>query len=434
MSDNPDVFNRYDIRGTYPDEIDEAFAERLGRAVATYADRHARSKVVVGRDTREHSEQVKDAFIDGLQQGGVAIHDAGVGTTDRVAVAAGHYGGIGVMVTASHHAWERTGFKLLYEQGHGFSNDDLETVKEYYRSRDFVAGTSRVVMDVAAEVDELYLERADRFLGEGGVTGLIVVDCCNGGAYRLAPTLLEEQGFDTERMHCSSTGGGVDPEPDEAGRQDVRERMEELDADLAIGFDPDGDRVYAFHPELGWIDGNELFYLLARLTEAERIAASVDTSELLEALDAEIEYTRVGDVFVSEQGVELDADLLGEPNGHYAVTEFSWYNSGMFCGALLARNHERLPDLLADAPRYETARRVHRVEEKQEVMQEVIKTVAQRYETLSTVDGIKFAGEGFTALARPSGTSQKIRLIVNGEADAVDVEDVADRLYDELFG
>lgn len=429
-----DVFNRYDIRGAWPDEIDRGFARRLGQAIGTYRRDQQRFKVVVGHDTRDHSAIAHEELVDGLRSTGVEVIDVGLSTTDRTALASQYHGALGVMVTASHHRWERTGFKLLYEQGYGFGNDDLEDVKQVFRDQAF-REEDGVVMRAEAEFTEEYLERAADYLEQfDGNCDHIVLDCCNGGAARLAPAVFEELGIETTVVNGSRTGGGCAPEPGESNRSYVKDELDETDADLAVGYDPDADRVYCIHPDLGWISGDRLFYLLARITEPDTVTASIDTSPMLEELDAEISYTRVGDVFVSAQGYEDDADLLGEPNGHYAMTDFCWYNSGIIASALLALNHDRLPELLEPVQEYRTERRVQRLDdgtEKDAAMQAVLKQVAKRYEVVDRVDGVRFETDALICLVRPSGTSQKLRLIVHGQGD--DVEDQTDAIASHVF-
>lgn len=430
-----DVFNRYDIRGEWPDEIDPAFAERLGKAIGTYRLREQRFKVVVGHDTREHSRTAHEQLVEGLRSTGVEVIDVGLSTTDRVGLACQYHGALGVMVTASHHRWERTGFKLLYEQGYGFGNEDLGEVKDVFREQDFETGDG-VVMGAEAEFTEEYLDRAEEYLeGFDGDCDHIIVDCCNGGAVSIAPMLFEELGIETTLVNDERTGEDCEPEPGEDSREEVAERLREEGADLAVGYDPDADRVYCIHPELGWIDGDRLFYLLARITGAGRITASIDTSPMIEELDAEVDYTRVGDVFVSAQGYEDDADLLGEPNGHYAMTDFCWYNSGVVASALLALHHDDIEELLGPVQEYRTERCVYHLEdgqEKEAAMQEVLKQVAIRYEVGSRVDGVQFrTDDGLTCLVRPSGTSPKLRLIVHGTGG--DLEERAEEVRSHVF-
>jgi len=216
------VFNRYDIRGDWPDEIDADFSRRLGKAVGTYAQREGRGRVIMGHDTREHSAEAADVFAEGVGTTGAALVRVGEGTTDRVAMAARHYGGLGTMVTASHHAWSRTGFKLLYEQGHGFNNEDLERIKDLFRQQDFEQGQAHVLGE-RSEFSEQYIDTLLEYTGsfeEPG--GTVVLDCCNGGASRLGPELFEEIGFDVVTVNDERNGGGIDPEPNASNRQDVR--------------------------------------------------------------------------------------------------------------------------------------------------------------------------------------------------------------------
>jgi phosphomannomutase len=424
------VFNRYDIRGSYPDEIDAEFAERIGKAAGTYAQRHGRGTVVTGRDTRDSSETVYGAFLSGIRATGAEVVDVGVGTTDRTALAAQHYGGIGVMVTASHHAWERTGFKFLYEQGNGFTNDDLATIRDLFETQAFARGNG-TRLTVQDEFDEIYIDTVQSSFHDIIDTDLdtrVLLDAA-GGAQRTAAIIFEELGAEVipidreDRAH---------PEPREDTRQDVQQRLQETTADIAVGYDPDGDRVYVIHPDQGWMDGDRLFYLLATIVDADEIVASVDTAPFIEQLDAAVTYTRVGDVFVAEKGVETGADLLGEPNRHYAVTDFCWYNSGIFASLLFAATHDRFDDLLGDVQDAETHRFVETYSDpdaRDAAMTDVKKQVAKHFDVLDTVDGLKFTDDGFTGLVRPSGTSPKIRLIIHTDDRTVDPATVHETVF-----
>ncbi|MFB6076509.1 MAG: hypothetical protein ABEK12_00065, partial [Candidatus Nanohaloarchaea archaeon] len=224
-----------------------------------------------------------------------------------------------------------------------------------------------------------------------------------------------------------------EPEPDRENRAAVRRAMAAADADIAVGYDPDADRMYAVHPDLGWLGGDRLFYLLARIVEPDRVVASIDTSPLIEEIDADISYTRVGDVFVAAEGVAAGADLLGEPNGHYAVPAFCWYNSGIVASALIAAHADGIADMLAPVSEYTTERRVAvygSMAERDAALSEAKKQVAKRFEVVSTVDGMKFEAGEVTGLVRPSGTSPKIRLVLHGTGD---IGDRADEIRDAVL-
>jgi len=406
------VFKRYDIRGDFPEEIDGEFSERLGRAAGTFAVGEEVEKVVVSRDNREVSEKAKKSFMEGLRDTGVTIIDIGEGTTDRLALAAKFYGGIGIQITASHLDWDKTGFKFVYKKGNGFSNGDMDRIKNIFLDEEFVDSVKSFELDESFEFDETYQEELEEFLGEPERTDLkVVLDSCKGAAKRLAPRIFEQLGFEVVEVERD----GQEPHPKKENRNFVKRTVEDQRADIGIGFDPDGDRVYVVLPEKGWIDGNIITFALTEMTGADRIAVSVDSYDIVEETGAEVFYSRVGDIFVSELGIEEEVDLLAEPNGHFAFPEFSWYNSGILTGAYIASNFERFRELVDKIPRFYTENcsvSLDGQEEKEKCMRDVKKHAAKNYSIISTVDGVKFGNEEFTALVRPSGTSDKIRITV----------------------
>lgn len=429
-----DIFNRYDIRGTYPDEIDEAFATRFGKAIGTYAAQQNRTSVVVSHDTRDHSRALYETLKDGLKATGMTVIDIELGPTDRLGMAAQQYGGLGVMVTASHHAWERTGFKIVYEQGYGIGNDDLDTIKQLYQDNDFITGDGNLINE-RYEFDEHYIETILSYVEElPDRGGQIVLDHANGPTASIAPMLFDEAGFETINIHDATTGGDVAPEPRPENRTNLKETVDDDNADLGLAFDPDGDRVLAYHPDYGWLNGNDVGYLLATIIDPETVTASLDSSPLLEEGTADVSYTRVGDVFVSSRGYEDESELLVEPNGHYAITDLSWYNSGTIAGLLLACIHEDIPDRLSAAPQYVTERRSIEYDTDEAVEEAVaaaIKYAAQQHEIISTEDGVKMDTGDVMLLVRPSGTSTKVRLVANGK-DEASVNELLDTMEDTI--
>ncbi len=422
------VFKRYDIRGEYPREIDDSFSEKIGRATGTFALNKGVNKVIVSRDNRESSKKAKKALLEGLRYTGVNIIDIGEGPTDRLAMGAKMHGAIGVQVTASHLSWDKTGFKMVYKEGNGFSNDDMDKIKEIFLEKDFVDRGESFEIDNSFEFDETYEEELLDYLGDKkGGNRKVVIECCRGTAKRFAPKIFEKLGFKVIEVEKED----VDPYPRKSNRKFVEEKVKESGAILGIGFDPDADRVYIIHPEKGWIDGNHVIYCLIKMTEAEKVALSVDTSYIVEETGVDIRYSRVGDIFVSELGLEMEADILGEPNGHYALTDFCWYNSGIMVGAYIANNEEEFSNILEEIPENYTANRDLKTTgkaAKMRKMEKAVKHVAKNFNVLNNIDGIKFEGEGFTALIRSSGTSNKIRITVNG-GEKSRVEEISDIFY-----
>src|SRR6185437_8100911 len=108
---NADIFKAYDVRGIYPDEVDEQAARSIGRAFVAYLKA---KRIAVGRDMRLSSPSLSEAFIAGALEQGADVVDIGLAATDMLyfAVASGAFDG-GVEVTASHNPKQYNGLKMV---------------------------------------------------------------------------------------------------------------------------------------------------------------------------------------------------------------------------------------------------------------------------------------------------------------------------------
>ncbi|MCK4968183.1 MAG: hypothetical protein KAS12_03940 [Candidatus Aenigmarchaeota archaeon] len=412
--DNPQVFNNYDIRGIYPDEINEELTMRLGRAIGTYAN----GLVVVGGDTREMTPALKKALILGLRSSGSDVIDVGIGPTDLITIAGAHYNAIlSVMITASHHGWDRNGFKLMYAKGNGFSNEDMAVIKKIYADEPFVDAETGSYENKEDEFRQIYTKRAiDCFKKHfDSIDAKVIVDCANGGAAVVLPDILLTLGAEVVKVNCDFVPDkNVAPEPEEESRTYLVDALKANNADIAVGCDPDADRVFAFDSNGRWVNGDEIFAMLAKVIGAKKISASLDTSSMLfDATGADITLTRVGDIFVSKKAIDIDADFMGEPNGHYAFPDFSWYNSGTFAALILAANAKKLSSMIDSLPKYFTANKKFKYDNDEMKILATKKAIVDAgalYFVISDLDGVKFKCDDAVVLIRPSGTSPVIRI------------------------
>jgi len=426
------VFNRYDLRGEYPTEIDETFSYRLGVSAGIFANSLKGGLVVVGGDTRQSTDSIKKEFIKGLNSQDLEVLDVGISSTDKVALLGKKKGAVfSVMVTASHHSYDRNGFKFMYREGNGFLNEDMDKIKKIFREIDISQKkTITKVKNIQEEADNIYFESVEKsleyYLGKNHKTPRIkiIVDACNGGAFRLTKHLFKKYGFNFVEYNCNpNINKDIHPEPTRETRIHLKDIMKREDADMAVGYDLDADRIYMITKKHEWIDGDEIFLLLAKFIDAKKIVASLDTSQILEKnLDAKIEYARIGDIFVSEKALRVNADFLGEPNGHYAFPHFCIYNSAIFASLILALKYPEIDQSLRSIIR--THKEIKSInfkdhESKIEKMNSIIRKIELMKEdaeksivVLSTEDGIKFKMNDSVCLIRPSGTSNKIRIII----------------------
>ena len=401
------VFKRYDIRGRYPEELDEEFSERLGKALGTFIIQNYKHQAVVGRDNKESSKGLKKSLIDGLISTGVDVIDVGEGPTDFAAWSGMKKDCVSVEVTSSHMPLEFNGFKLMYPKGNGFVNEDLYAVQDIFREKEFVSGSGSIserpdlkdeYMDEIADFASQFSEEDER---------KIVVDSL-GGTAKILPELLRRLGHEVIDISEKTRPYTDPPNPKPEKLEKLKERVEDEDAYLGISNDLDADRVTAYHNER-FLSGDEVFCILSQLVEGS-VVASIDTTQGLKDLK-EVEYTRVGDPFVMDKALEIDAELAGEPNGHYSFTDFVPYNSGILTALILSGLD--LEEKLSKIPDYEVRRTSIPVEDKHKVIEALKENFSG--DIISELDGVKFRYQDAEVLVRPSGSSPKVRVIAEAE-------------------
>ncbi|PSH01869.1 MAG: hypothetical protein BRC27_00670 [Nanohaloarchaea archaeon SW_10_44_10] len=332
------VFKRYDIRGKYPEELNEYFAYRLGRSVAKLVKKRKwKKQVVVCKDPKETSENLKKSLIRGIKNGGVNVVDSGTGSTDYLAFSSVEEKSVGIQVTSSHMKLEFNGFKLVYPEGNGFMNKDLDCLKQIFRENSFQREED------GAEIDKTYysryLDAAEDFARKHfqDIERKIVLDNLGGIASSRVEELLETLG--AEVINLSSDKPKVNPpDPKPENLKHIERKVEETGPDMGIATDMDADRIAIYYQE-EWLSGDETFAALIEVMKPDKVVASIDSTEIIEETAekyGEIEHPQVGDPFVIDRTIETGAELSGEPNGHYCFTQFVPYNSGTLAAAMIA--------------------------------------------------------------------------------------------------
>ena len=407
------VFKRYDIRGKYPEEIDDEFAKILGKAVGTWSLRNSTGRVLVTRDTKETSKALKKELIKGVKSAGATVFDAGAGPTDYTAVNSKYQEAVGVQVTSSHLPVEFNGFKLIYPEGNGFVNEDLYEVQDIFRERDFREQIGSVEK-VEASCRDRYVSNVKEYFKQffETIDAKIVYDSMGGAGGLFLPELLEDLGADlTDISDVDEIINPPNPKPENL--RHVEDKVKELDADIGLVTDMDADRLAVYH-EGEWLNGNELFSVFAQIIQPEKIVASIDTSSIVEnSFDGDISYTRVGDPFVISKSLQVEAELSGEPNGHYSFTGFVPYNSGTLAALLVAASD--INSLKGQIPGFSNITESFEVDNKRKELEKLKEEVRECHEIISEVDGIKFKVGDAIVLVRSSGSSNKLRIVVDGE-------------------
>src|ERR1700704_1654596 len=184
------IFKSYDIRGTYPDQLDEAVAELIGRAFVQFL--HPKS-VAVGRDMRASSQPLFEAFAKGVTAQGADVLDLGLTSTDELYFAVGKFGyPAGAMITASHNPKEYNGFKLCREGAIALSSETgVFAIRDIVAAGRFDAAPrqgSIARRDVLGD----FVEHCLSFIDRSAIRPLkVAIDCGNGMGGLIVPAIFK---------------------------------------------------------------------------------------------------------------------------------------------------------------------------------------------------------------------------------------------------
>ena len=419
------IFRAYDIRGRYPDELDEATAKRIGNAFVALL---RAERVVVGRDMRPSSESLSRAFIRGAVEAGAEVADIGMASTPLLnyAVIAGGFDG-GAMVTASHLPGEMNGFKLARENAVPLSGDRDLPLLETRVGEERVARAGGSVHEIAVLDDYI-----------GAVAGFvrnprpltIVVDAGNGMVgpevpglfeqvpeWRLVPIYLEPDGR-FPHHHANP----LDPKT----TRELQERVVAEGADMGVAFDGDGDRC-GFIDERGervredLVTGLVAEYLLEEnpgATILYDLRSSRAIREAIERAGGRGVRSRVGHAFIKTAMREEDALFAGELSGHYYYRDMGFTDNGLLTlvmvANILAASGRTLSELVEPLDRYPSTGEVNLAVSDPAA---VLAVLAARYRDaeLDRLDGLTATYPDWWFNIRRSHTEPVVRL--NIEAD-----------------
>lgn len=332
MAPNQNIFRAYDIRGTFPNELNAENALLIGKAFASYLVKHIgikAPKVVVGRDNRTHSQTLQDAFIEGLIVSGCTVTNTGVSPSPYVYFC-DTVGGFdaGCNITASHNPAEYNGFKLMLKDAHAVFGDEIQRVYQILKKEDFVSGKGSVQN---ADLTPNYTKTLVTLFGAKKPLK-IVVDTANGVTGDLYPKILSAMGHEVIGLFTALDGTFPNHEPDpivEKNLIELKKKVLETKADAGIAFDGDGDRMSVVTEKGEFVNSDHTLMLLARdalsRNPGRAVVFTVSNSqvlfELIESWGGKPVMCKVGHSYVEHAMTEHKAIVGGEQSGHYFLPE-----------------------------------------------------------------------------------------------------------------
>ena len=416
------IFKAYDIRGVYPDEIDEALARRIGNAFAHFT---GAQQVIVGHDMRPSSVPLTAAFIEGATLAGADVTDIGLCSTDVVYFAAGKLDAPGAMFTASHNPAQYNGIKLCRAGAAPVGEQTgLTQIKEMVAagvtSRGEVAGRVEHV-----DLLEAFGDHVRSFVDVSVLRPLVVVaDTANGMGGLVVPKVFEGLPFSLSVLFGELDGTFPNHPADPIqleNLKDLQRAVLDIGADVGLAFDGDADRVFLVDDAGQPVSGSTTTAIVAAgildrhpgETVVHNLICSRAVPEVIREHGGVPMRTRVGHSFIKQVMAETGAIFGGEHSAHYYFRDNWRADSGSIAALLVLEQLSR-----ADVPLSELRKPFERYTQSGEINSRVddpaavIERIAGEYGALKQdrLDGLTVDGGDWWFNLRPSNTEPLLRL------------------------
>lgn len=437
------IFRAYDIRGVYPNELNEEDAYRIAHGIFEYLK--APKIVALGMDARLSAPAIHQAVAQAFSELGATVLDLGMVSTDMTTFAAGRgLCDVAINITASHNPAQWIGMKISVRGGAsvGGSGEIFEIgqiVETKYQDKKYVAGTEKFeTLNILPDWIEHVLSQVDKNVIK---RFKIVVDAGNGVAGPIVRELAQSLSLDIEEMYFEPDGDFPNhlPSPIEPDNvADLRKQVVEVGADLGMAFDGDADRVFLIDEAGGIVTGSEMTAMVMDVLLTEDPTRVVlynaicgwNVEDVIKKHNATGHRTMVGHGYIKKDMKKYGAYFAGEHSGHYFFQNNFNADSGLIAAVLvlelMSKSGKKLTELLAEHRKYvsipETNFRVGDVAQ-------VLAELEKEFEDLEIdkLDGLTVRGEMWWCNIRPSSNEPLLRLNLEAK-DEPTLKTMQDRL------
>jgi phosphomannomutase len=416
------IFKAYDIRGVYPDQIDESVARLVGNAFVRFT---GAERVVVGRDMRPSSEPLALAFAEGVTRAGADVVDVGLASTDLVYFASGALDAPGAMFTASHNPARYNGIKLCRAGAapvgveSGLAQIKASVGAGLLERAETTGGIERV--DMLGD----FAQHVHTFVDVDALCALrVVADTANGMGGLVVPAVFSGLPFELTVLFGELDGSfpnhPADPIQTE-NLEDLRTAVREHRADVGLAFDGDADRVFLVDDRGEPVSGSTTTTIVAKgildrhpgETIVHNLICSRAVPEIVSEAGGKPIRSRVGHSFIKQVMAETDAIFGGEHSAHYYFRDNWRADSGSIAALVvleqLCRAGVPLSELRRPYERYAPSGEINTPVDDPEA---TIERIAAAFEgsAQDRLDGLTVDAGDWWFNVRPSNTEPLLRL------------------------
>ena len=426
------IFKAYDIRGTFPDQLDEKTAYKVGRALVAYLKPDT---VAVGRDMRLSSPALWEGLTRGIAEGGANVIDIDLVSTDCLYFTVGRYGyDAGVMITASHNPPEYNGFKMCKKDAVPLSGElGINQIKELVLKNDFPS-PQKLGKVKKRNVQDAYVQHLLSFVNKERIKPFkVVIDAGNGMAGKIIPKLFSHlpckvipMFFELDGSFPHHLASPIEPE----NIAPLRQRVLEEKADLGAAFDGDADRMFLVDEGANPLGGDMVTALVAKnLLRKEKgatilynLICSKAVPQVIQSEGGKAVRTRVGHALIKPLMKKHNAVFGGEHSGHFYFRNNWFADSGLIallvCLELISEENQPLSALVKSIDPYFRSGEINsRVENIGEKLNHIEKHFSGS--KIDRLDGLTIDFGDWWFNLRPSNTEPLLRLNIEATSKQI---------------
>ena len=435
------IFRENDIRGTYPEELNELVIKEIAKGIARKCFQEDISSIVVARDGRLSGEPLLATFCNAIAQFGIDVNNIGLATSPMLYFAAKKENSkSGIMITGSHNPKNYNGIKMVINDNSVSGNEILSLIKN-----DETLNDSSLEQMTYSDIKEIYISEILKNIDTDISELRVVIDCGNGAAGFVAPELFKRMGCDVIELYSEVDGNFPNHHPDPGkleNLEDIISEVKDKNADIGFAFDGDGDRVGLITNagEMIFPDKQMMLFSEDILNNKKgSIVFDVKCSNHLSNLISKNGGTPImaptGHFHIKKAIKKNNALLGGEMSGHIFFND-KWYGfddgpyAAVRAAEILAKSNRSIAEIFGDFPESFSTPELNIT-----VTDENKFEIIDRFMANSNIDGDKILIDGLRVnfddgwgLLRASNTTPKLVLRFEG-----DTEESMNRIQNEFI-
>ena len=438
------IFREYDIRGIYPEQLNEDVVRSIAKAISIKCIDNNVSDICIGRDGRLSGESLLNALSNSLSDFGINVQNIGLVTTPLLYFAAkkNKYKS-GVMITGSHNPKDYNGIKLVINDA-PISGTEIFQLISQNRNLSNKPGKINFI-----DIKEEYIAEVKKNIAITGSKKIkVVIDCGNGAAGCIAPALYKALGCEVVELFSEIDGNFPNHHPDPGKPENLEDLVSKViscKADLGLAFDGDGDRVGLITNKGEIIYADKILMLLSKeILKKEKgsiifdVKCSNALSEIIKEYGGDPIMSPTGHFHIKNAIKKHNPLLAGEMSGHIFFND-KWYgfDDGHYSGVriieLLSGKDQSMSFIANDLPKlYSTPELNINVtdESKFKIIENFSSNCTLKGEKV-TLDGLRINFDNGWGLIRASNTTPKLVLRFEGKT-MDDLENIKNDFLNEL--